>query len=192
MIKLIATDMDGTLLDSNNTINPEFYEVFEKLKEKDVIFAAASGRQYYNLIDRFEDIKDNMMFIAENGTFVMHKGKEVLVNSLDKQLAIELIKIGQTIENSYVILCGKNSAYISNTDEKFMEQVISMMEEIFDKKINKSNTSENNEDKNSIINKDCFEELFLSWSKSTINILLLFNISYFKVGYKESFGRILQ
>ena len=123
MIKLIATDMDGTLLDSNNTINPEFYEVFEKLKEKDVIFAAASGRQYYNLIDRFEDIKDNMMFIAENGTFVMHKGKEVLVNSLDKQLAIELIKIGQTIENSYVILCGKNSAYISNTDEKFMEQV---------------------------------------------------------------------
>ena len=31
--------------------------------------------------------------------------------------------------------------------KKFMEQVISMMEEIFDKKINKSNSNENNEDK---------------------------------------------
>ncbi len=123
MIKLIATDMDGTLLDSNNKINPEFYEVFEKLKEKDIIFAAASGRQYYNLVDRFEDIKDNMMFIAENGTFVMHKGKEILLNSLDRRIALELIKIGQTIENAYVILCGKKAAYIDNTDKRFMEQV---------------------------------------------------------------------
>lgn len=123
MIKLIATDMDGTLLDSNDNINPEFYEVFEKLNEKDIIFAAASGRQYYNLINRFEDLKDKMMFIAENGTFVVHKGKEILVNPLDRELALELIKIGRTIENSYVILCGKKSAYIENTDERFMEQV---------------------------------------------------------------------
>ncbi len=123
MIKLIATDMDGTLLDSNNKINPEFYEVFEKLKEKNIIFAAASGRQYYNLVERFENIKDNMMFIAENGTFVMHKGKEILLNSLDRGIALELIKIGQTIENAYVILCGKKAAYIDNTDERFMEQV---------------------------------------------------------------------
>lgn len=123
MIKLIATDMDGTLLDSNNKINPEFYEVFEKLKENNVIFAAASGRQYYNLLDRFENIKDNMMFIAENGTFVVHKGEEILLNSLDTNIALELVKIGQTIENAYVILCGKKSAYIDKTDERFMEQV---------------------------------------------------------------------
>ena len=123
MIKLIATDMDGTLLDSNNKINPEFYEVFEKLKETNVIFAAASGRQYYNLLDRFENIKDNMMFIAENGTFVVHKGEEILLNSLDTNIALELVKIGQTIENAYVILCGKKSAYIDKTDKRFMEQV---------------------------------------------------------------------
>ena len=123
MIKLIATDMDGTLLDSNNKINPEFYEVFEKLKEKDIIFAAASGRQYYNLLGRFEEIKDNMMFIAENGTFVVHKGEEIILNSLDRKIALGLIEIGQTIKNAYVILCGKKAAYIANTEERFMEQV---------------------------------------------------------------------
>ena len=81
MIKLIATDMDGTLLNSKNEIQDGFYEVFNKLEEKGIIFAAASGRQYYNLLKRFEGIEDKMMFIAENGTFVVYKGKELVVNA---------------------------------------------------------------------------------------------------------------
>lgn len=50
MIKFIASDMDGTLLNENNEINKEFFDIFHKLVEKDIIFAAASGRQYYNLL----------------------------------------------------------------------------------------------------------------------------------------------
>lgn len=122
MIKLIATDMDGTLLNSKNEIQDGFYDVFNEIREKQIIFAAASGRQYYNLLERFKDMKDNMMFIAENGTFVVYKGKELVVNSLDINLARELIKIGRTIENAFVILCGKNSAYIENRDERLIEQ----------------------------------------------------------------------
>ena len=122
MIKLIASDMDGTLLNSNNEINEEFFEVFNKLKEKNIIFAAASGRQYYNLVKRFEKISDDIMFIAENGTFVAYKGKEILVNSLDREVANELIKIGRTIDNAYVILCGKKSAYIEERDERLVKE----------------------------------------------------------------------
>ena len=122
MIKVIASDMDGTLLDEKNEINEEFFEVFNKLKNKDIIFAAASGRQYYNLLKRFEKISDDIMFIAENGTFVVYKGEEILVNSLNKEIAIELIKIGRTIDNAYVILCGKKSAYIEKNDERLVEQ----------------------------------------------------------------------
>ena len=122
MIKFIATDMDGTLLNSNNEIHADFYPMFQSLKEKDIIFAAASGRQYYNLLERFKDIKDDMMFIAENGTFVVYKGKELIVDSLEKNIAKELIEIGRTIPNSYVILCGKNSAYIESHDERLIKQ----------------------------------------------------------------------
>ena len=120
MIKLIATDMDGTLLNSNNEIQHGFYDVFEKIQEKGIIFAAASGRQYYNLLERFKGIEDKMMFIAENGTFVVYE--ELVVNSLDINLARELIKVGRQIENSYVILCGKNSAYIESCDKRLIEQ----------------------------------------------------------------------
>ena len=63
-----------------------------------------------------------MMFIAENGTFVVYKGKELIVNSLEKNIAKELIEIGRTIPNSYVILCGKNSAYIESHDERLIKQ----------------------------------------------------------------------
>lgn len=122
MIKLIATDMDGTLLNSNNQIQEGFYEVFNELQEKGIIFAAASGRQYYNLLERFKGIEEKMMFIAENGTFVVYKGKELIVNSLDINLARELIKVGRNIENAYVILCGKKAAYIESSDKRLIEQ----------------------------------------------------------------------
>lgn len=122
MIKFIASDMDGTLLNEKNEINEEFFDIFNKLKERNIVFAAASGRQYYNLLKRFERISDDIMFIAENGTFVVYKGKEILVNSLNKEVAIDLIKIGRTVENAYVILCGKKSAYIEKNDERLIEQ----------------------------------------------------------------------
>ena len=47
-IKFIASDMDGTLLDENGQLNPEFFAVFEQLEQKNIGFAAASGRQYYS------------------------------------------------------------------------------------------------------------------------------------------------
>ena len=78
MIKLIVADMDGTLLNDNNEINEEFWEVHKKLKEKGVIFAVGSGRQYHNLKERFSSIKDDMLFIAENGTYVVYHEEELL------------------------------------------------------------------------------------------------------------------
>ncbi len=123
MIKFIATDMDGTLLNKHNEIHEEFFEIFEKLENKNITFAAASGRQYFNLAKRFEAIKDRMMFIAENGTFVVYKGEELFINALDKNVAIELIEIGRKIDNANVILCGKKAAYIENDNVDFVKEV---------------------------------------------------------------------
>jgi len=123
MIKLIASDMDGTLLNDKNEIYEDFYKVFEELKKRNIIFAAASGRQYHTLVKQFDSIKDDMMFIAENGTFVVYKGKELLLNSLNKETAIELIKIGRNIKESYIVLGGKKSAYIESDDKRFINEV---------------------------------------------------------------------
>ena len=67
-IKFIATDMDGTLLCDNKQLPSDFYEVFQQLQQKNILFSAASGRQYQSLVNTFEPVKEEMVFIAENGT----------------------------------------------------------------------------------------------------------------------------
>ncbi|WP_297131460.1 HAD family hydrolase, partial [Terrisporobacter sp.] len=52
-VKLIASDMDGTLLDSNHNLSPHLFNLIKQLKEKNIKFAIASGRQYYNLLKNF-------------------------------------------------------------------------------------------------------------------------------------------
>jgi len=120
MIKLIVSDMDGTLLSDEKKLPSDFWETEKRLHEKGIIFAIASGRQYYNLIEVFDTIKDRMLFLAENGTYVFYNGDELFVNPLDRNRANEIIKTAREIPDCYIILCGKNAAYIENSDERFL------------------------------------------------------------------------
>lgn len=123
MIKFIATDMDGTLLNSQHELPSELEGILEELHKRGIIFAAASGRQYYNLEKCFEGLSEHMMFIAENGTFAVYKGKEIFVDALNRELALELVRRGRDIEDGYIVLCGKTSAYVENLDPRFIAEV---------------------------------------------------------------------
>ena len=77
-VKLIAADIDGTLLDSNKNLSPDLFDLIKKLKEKDVKFAIASGRQYFNLLDNFKDVKEDLVYISDNGSIVYdNNGKSI-------------------------------------------------------------------------------------------------------------------
>lgn len=108
--------MDGTLLNSNHNLPSDFYEVFDALHQKGILFAAASGRQYFSLLNTFEQIADKMMFIAENGAFVMYQGQELYSSVVDKNEAHQIIKSIRNINNAHIVLCGKKSAYIEIQD----------------------------------------------------------------------------
>ena len=70
MIKLIVSDIDGTLVkDGENQINPEIFDVIMELKKKKKIhFAAASGRQAASIEYTFSPIKKEIFYVAENAT----------------------------------------------------------------------------------------------------------------------------
>ena len=53
MIKLIATDMDGTFLDSNKQFAWQFLDTYQRLKAHGIRFVIASGNQYQRLYQRF-------------------------------------------------------------------------------------------------------------------------------------------
>ena len=118
MIKIIFSDMDGTLLDENGQLPQEFDATIAKLKEHDVIFAPSSGRQYFSLFKTFNKYKDNFLFIAENGTLVMYKDKEVFSSTMSHNTALEILKIGDTFDNILRVYCGKKNSYILEADNK--------------------------------------------------------------------------
>jgi Cof subfamily protein (haloacid dehalogenase superfamily) len=115
-IKFIAADMDGTLLDEQSQLHPEFFHIYQQLEKESILFAAASGRQYYSLLDTFSSLKSSMIFIAENGTLVMHKGKELYSCPLDKTAAHAILKQARLLPGAQIVLCGKKSAYIETQD----------------------------------------------------------------------------
>lgn len=115
--------MDGTLLDSNHCLNELFIPTFKRLQEHGIIFSVASGRQLYNLQKQVAPVKEDIYFIAENGSFVMYQEEELFVQPIDKNTVWELVKIARQIPDSYLIICGKKQAYIENNSADFIEEV---------------------------------------------------------------------
>jgi len=112
-IKLIATDMDGTFLNSQNDYNrPRFQKLYQKMKEKGVKFVVASGNQYYQLKSFFPEIEDEISFAAENGSYVVAEGKEIFVAKAPDELVKEVLDILQDFAGAKALVCGKNSAYM--------------------------------------------------------------------------------
>ena len=118
-IKLVVTDMDGTLLNSNHEVSARFFKLFKELRARNILFSAASGRQYHSIINKLHTIKDDIIVIAENGGFVKHKEEEILSTLLPKAKIKEIITALSSIKNIYPVLCGKQNAYITGDSDNF-------------------------------------------------------------------------
>lgn len=123
MIKLIVSDMDGTLLDDNKKLHDDFWEVFDELKRRGIYFVPASGRQYFNIYEYFKRIKEELVILAENGSFIVEDGKELYSKCLDRENILELTETIRKIPNANIIFCGKKKAYIENAFPEFLAEV---------------------------------------------------------------------
>ncbi len=119
MIKLIATDLDGTLLDPKGNLPPEIFPLVRKLTARGVLFAVASGRQYKNLENTFAPVKDDIAFICENGALVKYRGETLASLPLATEKVVETLSIVRETDGCYPILCGADVAYIEDTVEPF-------------------------------------------------------------------------
>ena len=75
MIRLIATDLDGTLLHPDGKMPGDMFDRIRALARRGVRFAAASGRPFSNVRELFAPVETEMDFICENGALVMAQGK---------------------------------------------------------------------------------------------------------------------
>ncbi len=122
-IKLIASDMDGTLLDENGQVPPETFGLILALRERGVRFVASSGRRYDRLCDFFSPVKDRMDFVASNGAQVFADGVQI-DREVYSHLAIRrLAKTVAMFPNMHLALFDRTKSYLLDDEDKFVREV---------------------------------------------------------------------
>ncbi len=125
MIKLIVSDIDGTLVkDGAHDINPRLFGVIAELKKKGILFAAASGRQYPSIRRLFAPVADNVIFIAENGAYVVCRDTEMSVVPMQWSMVEGIVKQMRQQPGCILTASGKHATYIESKDQEFIDWLI--------------------------------------------------------------------
>lgn len=125
MIKLIASDMDGTLLNDKKQLPADFFETIDKLHERGIHFAISSGRTYYALDHLFpEEYIAKMDFICDNGACVISRGKTVSVSALDRGTFLELLDACEKIGGLKVLVCASKGTYHLQDSPAFLNEIV--------------------------------------------------------------------
>lgn len=123
-IKLIASDLDGTLLQEYGAkCSAELFELIRALEKKGVYFVPASGRQYPNLQRLFEPVDDKVMYLCENGALVMHLDQPLTKNVFEDALALELCHAVMEQPECEVLISGERTSYVIPKDESYVRYI---------------------------------------------------------------------
>lgn len=126
-IRLIATDMDGSLLDDAGRMPDGIWGLLTELDRRGIAFCPASGRQFANIRAQLGERADDYVCIAENGAYV-GRGDQVLSTTAlpegivpravahTRELAAAGLPVG-------VVVSGTRSAYVEHFEGEFAAQV---------------------------------------------------------------------
>lgn len=95
MIRLIATDMDDTLLDASSSLTERTRNALKKAMDAGVMISLSSGRMTESMLLFAEDIGVNAPMIVYNGGLIYdHRTDETLFsNPIPAQIALEVAKM---------------------------------------------------------------------------------------------------
>ena len=111
MYKLVAIDLDGTLLNSYGNISLKNKSVIEAVKRKGTKVIIASGRNKTSALSFSKDINSSEYVICNNGAtlYDIKNNKNIYNQYIDKKKALDIIKI-----------CDENSIFYSIYTEDFV------------------------------------------------------------------------
>ena len=116
MIKLIASDMDGTLLNNNHKIPKENVELIKFAKKHGIEFVVATGRAYYEALPALEAENISCDVISFNGGIIYDKnGKIINITPMELKDLYYTIKILKSLDISYQLYT-KNTIYTNSIE----------------------------------------------------------------------------
>lgn len=129
MVKLIASDIDGTLLTYGETSLPSaLFGLIRRLQAAGIHFCPASGRQYHSLRLLFAPVADEVFFLCENGAVVFGPGAEddapVLSKTpMPRRSAEALAEAIAGLPEHEALISGENISYICGGSNRFAGQM---------------------------------------------------------------------
>ena len=116
MIRLVASDIDGTLLRNGaRSIAPVLFDQIRRLGERGIRFCPASGRQYSSLRRLFAPVAGELSYLCENGAVVWGAGSPGAVLSkavMERSRALALCGAILAQPRCEVLISGANTSYL--------------------------------------------------------------------------------
>lgn len=109
MYKLVAIDLDGTMLNQYGVVTQNTKEAIKKAKQKGAEIIIASGRPMDSIKTIAKEIESQKYFIAGNGAIIYDIQKEEIIYEkfLSKQKVLKIIKICEENSISYNVYTEK-------------------------------------------------------------------------------------
>ena len=116
MIRLIASDLDGTLLRGYGaSIAPEIFTQIRRLADMGILFCPTSGRQHTSIRRLFAPVADELYYICENGAVIFGPGNPGPVLSkaeMDRGLAMQLCREILALPGCEIQISGEDRSYL--------------------------------------------------------------------------------
>lgn len=127
-IKLIASDMDGTLLKGwRRNVDPRAFPLIEALAVRGVPFFAASGRQYPSLQTLFAPVKDLIGYVCENGALAIYRGETLLKHTIPQDKALEICHAIMDEPDCDLLVSGERTSYALTGNAEFIDHLINVV-----------------------------------------------------------------
>ena len=105
-IKLIATDMDGTLLDPKGQVDlPRLEKLLDQLEERGIRFVIATGNEIHRVKQLLEHLTERVVLIVANGARIFEGNQLLQAQTWDDDMvnrALEFFK-GRECQDQFVV-----------------------------------------------------------------------------------------
>ena len=119
-VRLIAVDMDGTLLDPRHEVNPDFWDLYRRLEAAGIVFAAASGRQYDSILEKIGRVGASLAVLGENGAYAQYHGETLVKTVLPQGALPDILRRLRANPDVEAVLCGPHMAYVHSERTDFL------------------------------------------------------------------------